>query len=74
MVYMSYNSTLSSGKVISIEHTSSGSTVSLDNTQWNLCGNIPDHVWDSLSPDDKSLVTMYVDDAYSEWLYLNQHP
>lgn len=74
MVYSAFNITLSSGEVVSVVHTSNGSTVSLGDTQWDLCKDIPYAVWDRLNSDDRCAITLFVDHMYDTWLVINQHP
>ena len=62
-----------SGKVISVEHREDYSFITLDGHTWNVVEDIPDSVWMSLSRQDKDECFIFTEDAYSEWLWSNQH-
>lgn len=61
-----------SGLVVTVEHTSSCTFITLDGNTWTLQENIPDSVWNKLSESDKSELASTIDDARFEYYSINQ--
>lgn len=73
MVYSNSTCILPSGKIVRVKHTSNGSSITLDNIEWDIFSGIPSEVENELIAADIYALEAVLDDAVFDYHTINQH-
>lgn len=71
MVYLAYNTVLSDGSSVVVEHRDNGSFISLDGIEWDLMCSAPEAVISALDESVQDELSDYIDTARYDYLVVN---
>lgn len=71
MVYLAYNTTLSDGSAVVVEHRDNGSFISVDGVEWDLMCSAPEAVISALSETAQDELLDYIETSRYDYLVVN---